>query len=148
MISLRFTFYLKSPRPLIRHQLTGCKNLITYKKKAIRRIEYCINFEDREDTDVLCDKYKIENLRLRRKRNLAKIMYTQSTDVQNLKVDTIKMNLRSKKNVHMKTDFTSIARVHNSPLYRGLRLWDSLPSDIQKDKEVSTFKKKISTYTF
>ena len=43
----------------------------------------------------------------------------------------------------MKKDFTSIGRVHNSPLYRGLRLWDSLPSDLQKDRHFNLQEKKF-----
>ena len=39
---------------------------------ALPRIEYCINPDDRQDTDVLMVKYNIEELRLRRKRNLVK----------------------------------------------------------------------------
>ena len=113
-------------------------------KKAVRRIEYCINVEEREDTDIPCKKYKIESLRLRRKRNLVKIglMFTQSTDVQNLKVDTVKTNLRSKNKVRMKNDFTGKTSVLNSPLYRWLRLWDSLPSEMQKNKDNPTFREK------
>ena len=48
--------------------------------------------------------------------------------IQNLEIDTVTINLRSKKKVHMKKDFTSKTKVLNSPLYRGLKFWDSLPS--------------------
>ena len=64
-------------------------------KKAIRRIEYCVDLvpENREKLDVLLGKYKIESLSLRRKRNLLKIMYSRSSCSQNLKIDTVKINL-------------------------------------------------------
>ena len=70
-------------------------------KKALRRIEYSINNANRQDKDVLCEKYKIEDLRLRRKRNLAKIMYSRSHDSNNLKEITTEINLRSKSKIKM-----------------------------------------------
>ena len=117
-------------------------------KKATRRIEYCIVPENRRNINDLYGNYNIESLKLRRKRNLVKIIYSQSTDVQNLKIDTVKTNLRSKNKVRLKNDFTSKTRVFNSPLYRGLRLWDSLPSDLQKEKDSRIFKKRIAKYCF
>ena len=116
--------------------------------KAVRRIEHCVVPENREKLDVLLGKYKIESLSLRRKRNLLKIMYSRSSCSQNLKIDTVKINLRSKKKIHMKKDFTSKSKILNSPLYRGLKLWDSLPSDLQKEKDFRAFKKRLMTYTF
>ena len=83
-----------------------------------------------------------------RKRNLVKVMYSQSSQVQNLKVDRVRINLRSKKKVHMKKEFTNKTKVLNSPLYRGFKLWDSLPSDMQKEIDIRTFKKRLATYTF
>ena len=108
------------------------KKLDNLQKKAIRRIEYC---NDR-------------NLRLRRKRNLVKIMYSQSKIALNLKDCTAKMKQRSANKVKLKNDFTSKTRIYNSPLYRGMGLWDSLPSDLQNEKDKYVFKKKISTYLF
>ena len=100
--------------------------------------QYCMVPENRRDINLLYEKYNIESLRLRHKRNLAKIRYSQSTKVQNLKIDTVKM----------KNDFTTKTRVFVSPLYRGLRLWDSLPTDLQKEKESRAFKKKIAEHFF
>ena len=124
------------------------QKLDNLQKKAIRRIEYCLIPANRQNLDVLLGKYKIECLRLRRKRHLVKIMYSQSSHVQNLKIDTVKINLRSKNKIHMKKDFTSKTKILNSPLYRGLKLWDSLPSDLQKEKNIQTFKKRLATHTF
>ena len=117
-------------------------------KKAIRRIEYCMVPEKRQKSDLLLEKYKIECLHLRRKRNLVKIMYSQSSCSQNLKVDRVKINLRSKKKIHMKKDFTSKTKILNSPLYRGIKLWDSLPGVLQKEKDFRSFKKRLLTHTF
>ena len=58
------------------------QKLDTLQKKAIRRVEYCVVPENRQDSDVLLGKYKVENLCLRWKRNLVKIMYSQSSQVK------------------------------------------------------------------
>ena len=50
----------------------------------------------------------------------------------NLEKCSSKMKLSSAKKVKLKNDFTSKTRIYNSPLYRGMRLWDSLPPDLQK----------------
>ena len=102
----------------------------------------------RQSLDVLLEKYKIENLRLRRKRNQVKIMYSQSSCPENRKIDTVKINLRSKNKIHLKKDFTSKTKILNNPLYRGIRLWDSLPSDMQQEKDFRVFKKRLATHTF
>ena len=72
----------------------------TTKKKTLRRIEYCINPEDRQDTDILMIKYNIEELRLRHKKNLVKIMYTQSKNIENLKATSVERTLRSANNMN------------------------------------------------
>ena len=124
------------------------RRLDNLQKKAIRRIEYCINVESRQDKKVLQDKYKIEDLALRRKRNLVQIIHTLSTDKDNLKTISTVRELRSTTKVKMKNDFTSKTKVFNSPLYRGIRLWDSLPSSIQKEENKYAFKRKISLHAF
>ena len=123
------------------------RKLMVYKKKKTRRIEYCMVPENRQYINFLYEKHGIEDLNLRWKRNLVKIMYSQSTLDQNLKIDMVTTNLRSQNKVKMKNDFTSKTRVFNSPLYRGIRLWDSLPSDLQKEKDNRVFKKKIANIT-
>ena len=52
------------------------------------------------------EKYNIESLRFRRKRNLAKIMYTLSSKIDNLKISTTNIVLRSTRKVKLKKDFT------------------------------------------
>ena len=100
----------------------------------------------KKDIETLQEKYKIEDLRLRRKRNLVKIMCNQSMCTKNLKVETSKMRLQSANKVKIKKVFTNKTKVFNSPFYRGLRLWDSLPPAIQKEENKYVFKKKVSTY--
>ena len=125
------------------------KKLDTLQRKAIRRIEYCTLPEKRKDIDLLQVDYKIEPLKLRRQRNLVKIMYTQSLEGNNIQQECeTNMKLRSANKVKMKSDFTSKTRVFNSPFYRRLKLWDSLPVQIQKEKDKYKFKKKLSIHTF
>ena len=92
--------------------------------------------------DVLQREYNIEPLLLRRKRNLVKIIHKTSKDVSNLNIERPRMDLRSNPKVKLKTDFTSITKVYNSPLYRGMRLWDQLPPEIQKEENNVKFKKE------
>ena len=114
--------------------------------KALRRIEYSINPEDRQDEKVLMANYKVEELKLRRKRNLVKLIYSQSKNREYIKNKPMVRTLRSTGKIKMKSDFTSKTKVFNSPFYRGL--WDSLPANLQKAEDKYSFKKKISSYTF
>ena len=54
--------------------------------KALRRIEFCKNMDERSDYDVLRSKYRIENLDVRRKRSLLRIMYDKSRNNENIEV--------------------------------------------------------------
>ena len=94
------------------------------------------------------DKYKVEDLKLRRKRNLVRIMHTQSTNKEYTTTVSNGKNLRSAEKIKMKNVFTNKTKVLNSPLYRGIRLWDGLPVDLQKEKDKYSFKKRISLHRF
>ena len=111
-------------------------------KKAIQRIEYCIIPEDRSDLK-LHEKYGIEDLKIRRKRNMAKIVFSQSSNAESKCMSRTNMTLRSAKNVKLKNNFTSKTKVYNSPFYRGQRLWDTLPADLQKEDDAHSFKKQL-----
>ena len=124
------------------------KKLDTLQKKALRRIEYCIDPDGRQNVDSLKGRYNIEDLRLRRKRNLIKIMYSQSANMEYIKEKSNERTLRSMNKIKMNYNFTSITKVFNSPLYRGTRLWDSLPASLQNETDKNSFKKKISLHTF
>ena len=112
--------------------------------KAIRRIEYCVDPIKRLDIEELHVKYKIEKLALRRKRNLMKIIHKHSKCLENIDNVRPKMELRSKNKVKIKNKFTGISRVFNSPLYRGLRIWETLPSDVQKEENKQKFKTEVN----
>ena len=71
-------------------------------------------------------------------------MYNQSFQIENLVNAFTDGKLRSMNMVKMKNEFTGKPKVVNSPLYRGLRLWDTLPTDIQKEPDKNVLKKKIS----
>ena len=111
--------------------------------KAIRRIEYCFDLKKRKDIGVLQDEYNIETLSIRRKRNLLKIIYKESKNMTNRNLRRPHMELRSTAKVKMKQNFTSITKVYMSPFYRGLRLWDELSTDLQKESDFIRFKSEI-----
>ena len=97
---------------------------------------------------MLQDEFNIEPLVLRRKRNLVKIVHKTSKDVANLNVDRPIMDLRSKPKVKLKNMFTSITKVYNSPLYRGMRLWDQLPPSVQKEENNIKFKNDVNRFVW
>ena len=116
-------------------------------KKALRRIEYCINVENRQDKDVLLKKYKIEDLRLRRKRNLVKIMHTLSANSENLKTVSAETEreLRSIKKVKMKNDFTSKIKSLTVPSTEESD-YGMLYHQCYKKKKIRTFSNEKSHY--
>ena len=124
------------------------RKLDTLQNKALRRIEYCMIKENRLAYSVLQQKYNIDDLRLRRKRNLLKIIHARSTVLKSADSENHRIELRSNDKVKIKMDFTAKTRVFNSPLYRGSRLWNLLPVDLQKEKDKYIFKKKIRTHVF
>ena len=117
------------------------KELDNLQKKALRRIEYCVNSELKLGYPALQDKYNIEDLQLRRKRNLVKIIHGQKDTLKTEKINDYVVKLRSKEKVKITNSFTSINRVFN-------RLWNMLPTDLQKEKDKFAFRKRIKTYTF
>ena len=52
------------------------------------------------------------------------------------------LNQQSK--VKMISDFTKLTKIQRSPYYRGLKLWNSLPGNVQKEESKSKFKFKLS----
>ena len=124
------------------------KRLDTLQNKALRRIEYCPIKENRLSYELLQRKYNIEDLKLRRKRNLLKIIHANSAELENVDSESHQIELRSKNKINIKTDFTAKTRVYNSPLFRGARLWNLLPVDLQKEQNKFVFKKKLRTLTF
>ena len=58
---------------------------------------------------------------------------------ENLEIQRPKIELRSKNKVKFKNKFTKITKVLNSPLYRGVFLWDQLPADLQHVPDLKSF---------
>ena len=115
-------------------------------EKAIRRIEYCFEKESRKDLDVLQKDFNIETLSLRRKRNLVKIVHKTSKDTSNIDTSRPNIDLRSGPKVNLKNKFMALTKVYNSPLYRGIRLWDQLPAHLQKEENNIKFKSAINRF--
>ena len=122
------------------------KRLNNLQNKALRRIEYCMNKENRLDYLELQEKYNIEDLKLRRNRNLVKIIHARSPSLKSDDAENHCIVLRSDSKVKIKMDYTAKTRVFNSPLYRGVRLWNLLPTDLQKEKDKYVFKKKLRSH--
>ena len=63
--------------------------------------------------------------------------------VKTISVANDRITTRSSGKIKFSSDVTAITRVHNSPLYRGMALWDKLPMDIQKLDSKMDFKRAI-----
>ena len=112
-------------------------------ERALRRIEYCKNPEIRREYKKLENEYNIENLQTRRKCSILRYMFHQSKDEMNkvhIKGDRI---LRSNKKLQLKSKFSNLTKLHNSPYYRGVKVWNSLPYDVQTCKNRVEFKKMV-----
>ena len=116
--------------------------------RTIRCIEYQLDRTKRRDLNMLYKRYKLEPLESRRKRNLVKLMYSESKNPLNRDNYRPKIVLRSSKSVKMSHKFTRLTKIQKSPYYRGLELWDKLPQDIHKIESKIEFKNKIRTIPF
>ena len=96
------------------------------------------------DIDVLMQKYNIEHLDVRHKKELLNLMFTKSKDATSLSVPSNNFVItRSHYKVKFVSDFTMKTRVQTSPLYRGIGLWDKLPKEIQKLDSKIDFKRAV-----
>ena len=73
-----------------------------------------------------------------------KIVHKTSKDKVNIDISRPPRDLRSKTKVKLKNKFTSITKVYNSPLYRGIRLWDQLPPNLESEENNIRFKTGIN----
>ena len=102
--------------------------------RALRRIEYCKNQANRLENNELKNKYKMEELSLRRKRSLLRIMYDQSKEEDNIDVISHDINVRSRGKIKLKNKFSRLMKLHSSPYYHDCVLWSNLPEEIQKSE--------------
>ena len=113
-------------------------------KRAVRKIENSSNFEHRETYVNLLDTYGLTTLYQRRIEHLLVFMYKRSKICMNsITVHRPKIELRSRNKVKFKYTFTDKTKVMNSPLYRGIHLWDQLPSPIQHMENLNCFKVSV-----
>ena len=114
--------------------------------RTIRCIENCLNMDKRCDLSDLYNRYNLEPLDMRRKRNLLKLMYNESKQDVNIDMYRPRMELRSSKNVKMNRKFTRLSKIQKSPYYRGLSLWDKLPKELQLVESRQEFKCRIRSH--
>ena len=115
-------------------------------KRAVRKIENSSDSEHKEDYEKLLKAYGLTTLYQRRIEHLLIFMYKKSKINQDfLVVQRPKIELRSRNKVKFKQAFTDKTKVINSPLYRGIHLWNQLPSATQRIEDLNTFKHQIKT---
>ena len=127
---------------------SGSKCLISkldrFQERALRRIEYCTQPENRKSYVELGKLYNIENLHVRRKRSLLRLMFIQSKEEINIVATKCNRILRSNKKVTLKYKFSNLTKLHNSPFYRGVTLWNNLPAEVQNCNGKHEFKKLLT----
>ena len=115
-------------------------------KRAVRKIENKSEYENKEEYDVLLHRYNLTTLYQRRTEHLLLFMYKNSkTNKDSPTIQRPKIELRSRNKVKFKQVFTDKTKVLNSPLYRGMYLWDQLPACIQNNENISIFKRNIQS---
>ena len=86
---------------------TQCKidELERIQERIVYTIEYKYNIDKREDIDKLKNRYNIEKLYIRRKRNLLKKMFGYSHNRENIDYYRPERILRSKHKIKLKSNF-------------------------------------------
>ena len=124
-----------------------CNKLDNLQEKAMRLIHYKKIFVQGRriyvDIDELYVKYNIEPLFVRRNQQLLCMIYNKSKKIDPQRNTNIERVTRSSTRVKFNLDFTQISRVLNSPMYRGISLWDSIPDYVQKVRSKYEFKRAI-----
>ena len=75
-------------------------------------------------------------------------MYAQSKEEINVATSKCDRMLRSSKKINMRYKFSDLTKVHNSPFYTVVKLWNELLSDIQKCASKQEFKKMVKGYYY
>ena len=120
------------------------KQLQTVQNKGLRT---CLRVKPLEmSTNALHKKCKIERLCPRRKRHLVSLIYKVAQDPNNRVLQNNRT--RSDKKVKLKVERPKREKYKKGPLYRGMGLWDQIPSDIQKSESGYIFKTKIMKIVF
>ena len=114
-------------------------------EKGLRLTEYQAPGK-KNDISKLKLEFRVEDLSIRRKRSLLRLMYRQSKDDVNRDIIKKGMILRSDKKIKLKVEFTRLSKIQKSPYYRGLDLWNKLPDSIQKESSIIKFKSKVKDH--
>ena len=112
-------------------------------KRSIRLIEYEKDFRKRANIRVLMTEYGIESLRCRRNLQLLSFIYNESKQSDNLNHRSTGLVLRSSNKIKFKEKLTRKTTVQNSPYYRGISLWNTLPAATQHLGTLKNFKKAL-----
>ena len=112
-------------------------------KRAIRKIEYCPHFSQKGHYETVLKNYGLTSLYQRRAEHLLIFIYKFKGDIIKIDPQKPKIELRSKNKVKLKAGFTPKAKVQNSPLYRGIFLWNQLPAETQLLPTLPEFKNAI-----
>ena len=124
--------------------LVNVEKLELFQNKCLRLAEFQAP-EKRKEMSNLKLKYRIEDLKIRRKRSLLRLMYIQSKCDANLCAKKNHIQLRSDGKIKMKSGFTRLTKIQRSPYYRGLGLWNALPEHVQKEPNKCKFKSAVKS---
>ena len=90
--------------------------------------------------------YGIEDFVMRRKKHHLSVMYRQSRDDSNLDAYRPETDLRSNLKIRFRNKITQLTKVQRSPYYRGVTLWDRLPTKVQRATIKVKFKRDLARY--
>ena len=111
-------------------------------KRAVWKVKYKTELEQKEVYDTLLRSYNLTTLYFRTAEHLLTFMFKKSkSDMEILNLPKPKIELRSKNKVKFKQIFTDKTKVQNSPLNRGIFLWNQLPSETQHLEDINIFKR-------
>ena len=115
-------------------------------KRAVRKIELSQSHEQKQDYNEILKLFGLTTLYQRRIEHLLTFLFKYKGEIVEIDPQKLKIELRSKSKVKLKANFTSTAKVQNSPLYRGISLWNQLPDAIQTLELLTSFKTHIRSY--
>ena len=98
--------------------VTKVDKLERLQERLVRLIEYCPVKENWKDINVLLHEYNIEPLKTQRKRNIVNLMYDQSKENVNIRVNHCNIKLRNANKIILKSQFTRLTKVKKSPCYK------------------------------
>ena len=112
-------------------------------KRAIRKIEYSECYNQKGHYETVLHNFGLTSLYQRRAEHLLTFIYKFKDDIIAIDPQRPKIELRSSNKVKLKVTFTSKVKVQQSPLYRGISLWNQLPPETQLLTTLSEFKNRI-----